>query len=123
MKILRKILLVTIVLSLSYFTAIFFGRIYSYFFPFIQQGFFAVSKESVEVTAGFVFSYIFFLVLFFTIFGDSRKYWWMGILLIPAAFFEVYFDFSRIYFPIALALAGWGLGIGLLKLKQKLAAR
>ena len=59
---------------------------------------------------GLPLSFLFFLTLFFTAFGTKNKYWWIGILLIPAAIAEVYLDREHIYIPIALALLGWVIG-------------
>ncbi|MBI5729244.1 MAG: hypothetical protein HY983_03345 [Candidatus Magasanikbacteria bacterium] len=71
-------------------------------------------------TDGIILSFIFFLTLLFTAFGDQKKYWWIGILLIPAALFEVYFDLAHIYFPIALGLLGWLVGKGIEMVVPKL---
>lgn len=56
---------------------------------------------------GFPLIYIFILTLLFSAFGDSKKYWWIGVLLIPAVVFELYFDWQHIYIPIVLGLVGW----------------
>lgn len=68
---------------------------------------------------GFPLAYIFFLTLLFTAFGDRHKHWWIGILLIPALWFELYFDLSHLYVPITLGLVGWLLGFGISKLLPK----
>jgi len=62
--------------------------------------------------------YIFSLTLLYTAFGGVRKYWWIGILLIPAAAFELYFDLEHIYLPILLGIVGWALGYLVLKLRK-----
>ncbi|MBI5734180.1 MAG: hypothetical protein HY973_04555 [Candidatus Kerfeldbacteria bacterium] len=64
-------------------------------------------------------AFIFFLPLLFTAFGGLKKYWWIGILLLPAAAFEVYFDWAHIYFPIAIGLIGWLLGLGISRLLSR----
>ena len=69
-------------------------------------------------TIGFIFSYIFFVLLVFTAFGDSKKYWWIGILLIPAVIFELYFDSERIYIPIVAGLLGWLIGFAIYKVSS-----
>lgn len=66
--------------------------------------------------AGLPFAYIFFLFLLFTTFGKKGKYWWAGILVLPAIAFEVYFDLVHLYFPIALGIIGWMIGIGIAKI-------
>lgn len=111
MEILKKIIIFFGVLVLSYFSAIKVGEFYAYFFDlptgfssFIVPGFFG------DFFDGIFPAYIFFLTLLFTAFGGKQKYWWIGILLIPAAAVELYLDASHIYFPIALGIAGWLLG-------------
>ena len=59
---------------------------------------------------GLPLTYIFFLPLLFTAFGDKYKYWWIGILLIPALWFEISFDLPHLYFSLLLCLLGWGIG-------------
>ena len=65
---------------------------------------------------GFPLAYLFFLFLFFTVFGDKHKYWWVGIAGAPAIFFLLYFDFSHVYFHLAIAILGWLIGSGISKL-------
>ncbi|MDP3784697.1 MAG: hypothetical protein Q8R12_01310 [bacterium] len=112
-NLIKNLAILFVVLVLAYFFANQVGSLYAYFFP--QQGgggggLFAISDAFAVGLMGIPLSYIFFLALFFTAFGGSKKYWWMGILLIPAVVFEVYFDLEHIYFPIILGLAGWLLG-------------
>ncbi|MDP3793114.1 MAG: hypothetical protein Q8Q89_05330 [bacterium] len=109
----KNIAILFAVLVLAYFVAVYFGNFYVYFFPQSPSGgsFFSAPKAVENFLLGFPLSYIFFLFLLFTAFGGAKKYWWIGILLIPAIIFEVYFDLSHIYFPILLALAGWLLGL------------
>ncbi|MDP3935309.1 MAG: hypothetical protein Q8Q46_03790 [Candidatus Giovannonibacteria bacterium] len=105
LKNLIKNLAILIVASLiSYYFSYYFGQLYNYF---IYSG-----STFVDLTGviGLPLSYIFFLTLLFTAFGGSKKYWWIGILFIPAVIFEVYFDLAHIYFPIILGLLGWLLG-------------
>ncbi|MBI5734175.1 MAG: hypothetical protein HY973_04530 [Candidatus Kerfeldbacteria bacterium] len=80
--------------------------------------FFGPSTSFIDFTSlvGLPLSYIFFLTLILTAFGGTKKYWWIGILLIPAAAFEVYFDWGHIYFPITVGLIGWLIGLGIYKL-------
>ena len=65
---------------------------------------------------GLPLAYVFFLPLLFTAFGGQKKYWWIGILLLPAAAFEIYFDWAHIYFPIIIGLIGWFIGFGISRL-------
>src|SRR3989339_453237 len=94
----KKFLLVLGWLVSSILFAVFFGRLY-YYLGFSKGG-------------GLFSSYIFFLTLLFTAFGGTKKYWWIGIALIPAVLFEVAFDLQHIYFPVAVGLVGWLLGKG-----------
>jgi len=112
MKIIREIIILIVVLISSYFLSGFTGQWYEKLFP----GPTSIFLGDFTSLIGFPLTYIFFLTLLFTAFGGEKKYWWIGILLIPAVIFEVYFDFSHIYFPVALGLAGWLLGFLLMKL-------
>lgn len=66
---------------------------------------------SLTSLSGAPLAYVFFLTLLFAAFGGTRKYWILGVLLIPAVVFEAYLDLSHIYFPIALGVLGWPLGL------------
>ncbi len=79
---------------------------------------FLISESASNFITGLFPAYIFFLPLLFTAFGGVKKYWWLGILLLPAVGIEIYFDFSHIYFPIILGVAGWAIGFGIAKLLQ-----
>lgn len=98
-----------------------FGKIYHLSLN-IKQGFssFIVSESVNYYVIGFFLAYLLFLTLLFTAFGDSKKYWWIGVLLIPAALFEIYFDLEHIYIPIIIGLIGWVIGFGISKLTKKL---
>lgn len=92
-----------------------FGRFYQLFFP--QPGsIFVVSQEFIDLFIGLPLSYIFFSPLLFTAFGAGKKYWWLGILLLPAALIELYFDLDHIYFPILIGVVGWVIGFGIGKI-------
>ncbi len=116
MDIVKKIVILILVLVLSYYFSVFFGGVYEKLFPTPNS---IVGAVDLRGLAGLPFSYIFFLTLLLTAFGGEKKYWWMGILLIPAVIFELYFDFLHIYFPIALGLAGSLLGYLLAKILNK----
>ena len=105
MDIVRKVLVMVVIFVISYLSSSSFGQLYQYLIGSLQGSF--VDLRSVF---GLPLAYIFFLTILFTAFGGERKYWWMGVLLIPAAIFEIYFDLSHLYFPVALGLAGWLLG-------------
>jgi|GEM_PF-2367212 hypothetical protein len=93
-----------------------FYSLYPFLFTSARVGgLFMVWEEIAMITFGAILAYIFFLPLLFTAVGGLKKYRWIGILLIPAAAFEVYFDWSHIYFPIIVGLVGWGVGWGVAK--------
>ena len=114
MEIFKKGILFILVVVISGFFSIFAINLYNNFFnsgsTFVQ----------LDALAGFPLSYIFFLTLLFTAFGGDKKYWWMGILLIPAVIFELYFDLSHIYFPIILGLTGWLIGFLFAKILNRM---
>lgn len=114
MKILNKIVVLFATLVVAYFTSPMVGDLYKLFFPGS-----ASSYVNMSSLIGLPISYIFFLILLFSLFGDEKKYWWIGILLIPALAFELYFDLEHIYFPIILGIVGWLLAQAILKLKPK----
>ena len=109
------ILILTIILSLLLYYPFYY--LYPLLFVSARTGSLFMTWEGIAmIIMGAMLAYIFFLALLFTTFGGPKKYWWIGILLIPAAAFEVYFDWSHIYFPIAIGLIGWLLGFGISKL-------
>lgn len=111
-NILKNLGLLIIVLAISYFLSKYTGDLYSKLFK--QSG----TWIDLRGLVGLPLVYIFFLILLFTAFGGAKKYWWIGVLLIPALAFELYFDLAHIYFPVALALLGWGIGFGVSKLMK-----
>jgi chromate transport protein ChrA len=117
MSVIKKICTFILVLVLSILFANYFGKIYDSSFA-VAHGFssFIVSSKTEEFLDGLPLAYVLLTTLLYSIFRNPSKYWWMGILLIPAAAFEVYFDWQHIYIPIALGLIGWLLGIGISKL-------
>ncbi len=111
-----------LVLILTYFLSLYFGNFYIYFFPQTTAwgvGDVGISDSTGKELIGLPLCYTFFLFLLFTAFGGTKKYWWIGIAIIPAAIFEIYFDLSHIYFPILLGLAGLALGLGISKILRK----
>ena len=111
MNLYKNVLILIVVLALTYFSAGPVGKFYADFLN-LPTGFgsFIAPSYAYDFFDGFSLVYTFFLALLFTAFGGSKKYWWIGVLLIPAVIFEIYFDFSHIYFPVILGLAGWLLG-------------
>ena|SRR3989344_2816330 len=112
-NVLKYIGLVIATLVFSFLTSTLFGELYNRVFK--QSG----TYIDLRSLSGLPFAYIFFLTLIFTAFGGAKKYWWIGILLIPAVAFELYFDLAHFYFPLALALLGWVLGLSISKLMKK----
>lgn len=122
MRIIKNVGIWILTLILTYFFAIYFGNVYVHFFPQATGG--SIGDIGISASAGMELIglplvYAFFLTLLFTAFGGVKKYWWIGIFLIPAILFEVAFDFSHVYFPILLGLGGWTLGWGISKILPK----
>lgn len=59
---------------------------------------------------GFPVTYFFLTFLSFSLFGDKNKYWWIGIILVPALLFEVRLAPVLIIFSFIFALIAWLLG-------------
>jgi len=109
-KIIKNILLLLIVLVLTYFfSGYFYNQIYSLVYG-SASSLFIIYAGIAKLLAVFVLSYIFFVLLVFAGFGDKKKYWWIGILVIPVVIFELYFDWAHIYIPIVVGIVGWGVG-------------
>ncbi len=119
-NLIKNIVILIVVVICSLFLATQFSNIYERFFPQrVGGGLLTIPDSGVDYFLGLPLAYIFFLALLFTAFGGGKKYWWIGVLLIPAIIFEVYFDLAHIYFPIALGLIGWLLGFLVLKFFPK----
>jgi len=114
MKIFKNIFLFILVIVVSILLAIPTNKFYQTFTK-IPVGFggFLIPSFWYNFMDGINLSYIFSLTFLFTAFGGVKKYWWIGIGLIPTALFEAYFDLEHIYFPIAVGLVGWAIGSGL----------
>ncbi len=116
----KNFLLLFLVLALSAIVASYVGKFYSsIFYKVTGLGGFFVPPFWYDFVDGFPLVHTFSLTLLFTAFGDRHKYWWIGVLLIPALWFEISFDLAHIYFPVALGLAGWVFGFGISKLLAK----
>ena len=107
---LKNLGLIIIAVAISYVSSEYFGQLYMKVTN--DPGTFVDTRSLI----GLPLSYIFFLTVLLTVFGGNKKYVWLGILLIPAAAFELYFDLDHIYFPLLLGLAGWSIGIGFARL-------
>ena len=114
MSMLRNIFLLAGSIILSYLFSTVFGGIMNQITGY--SGTFLDFRSVV----GFPLAYIVFICLVFTLLGGKGKYYWMGVLLIPALIIELYFDTEIIYIPIILGILGWLLGWGILKVKQSL---
>lgn len=116
MKILKNIIYLVVPLLLARISYGFFGDIFFSVFPNERGGSWVDTMDLGNLVIGFPTSYLFFLFLLFTAFGDQHKKWWIGIASIPALAFLLYFDFSHIYFHLLFPLAGWLIGWGIGKL-------
>lgn len=119
MKILKNVLILFFVLAPSFFLGSVLGKVYAFFIPTRDFSVASIPSEITQNIIGWPLSYIFFLTLLFTAFGGAKKYWWIGIGLIPAVLFEVAFDLRHLYFPIAIGLVAWLVGRGVALLLQK----
>ncbi|MFA6272924.1 MAG: hypothetical protein WC673_00295 [Candidatus Paceibacterota bacterium] len=110
MKILKNVFLLVVVVGLSYLLSYPIGSLYG--------SLFTGTGSFVDMTSllGIPLAYIFLLTSVFTVWGGTKKYWWIGIGLIPVAIVELYLDPNRIYFPILLGFLGWLVGFGIRKL-------
>ena len=116
----KNIGILILALILTFLTAYFFGLIFHKVYP-IPPGFdsFIAPSSLSRFFDGFISAYAFFIFILFIIFGDVKKYWWIGIALLPAVLFEVVFDLRHIYFPIVIGLTGWLLAQGVLAVKVR----
>lgn len=120
-NILKNLGLLVCTLILSWLLGNLFSRGFIYIVGGSSESLLSFYTQTAYYLVGIVLAYIFFLTLLFTAFGGVKKYWWVGVLLIPAMAFELYFDLAHIYFPVVLALLGWAIGLGISKLmKNKL---
>ena len=110
MKILKNVFVVFVAVFAGFLLAQAVGEIYADMFN--DHGF-GVAAAGL---AGIPIVYILLITLLFIAFGVAKKYWWMGISLIPAAFVVFYLDWYHWYFWIAVGLLGWLAGFGLSKL-------
>jgi len=115
MKVIKNIIILICVIILTYFFGFIFGKIYMLFISAGRGGIFSIPSNVSQYIIGWPLTYIFLIFLLFTAFGGQNKYWWIGISLIPAALFEIYFDMAHIYFPLIIGLAGWAIGWLILK--------
>ena len=121
MKILKNIGLLILSLAVPYFFSENFLSLYQYFWPpQSTDGFFAAYSALADVMIGFFIGFIFSPIVLFTALGDNQKYWWTGILLLPAVWFVVKFDLAHWWFYVLLAFAGWLIGFGINRLWSNL---
>ncbi len=114
--------LVLLSIILSYYSGYFIGRLYIYLFPGVGGGLYSVPTDAAAFFVGWPLQFIFLITLLFTIFGGSKKKWWIGILLAPITTFWIIADPISIFSPVAVGLVGWGLGVGVervIKLMKK----
>jgi len=71
---------------------------------------FTFSGVGAQQMIGIVPAFVLFMFFLFTAFGGKKKYWWVGILLLPVVWFVWKFDLAHWYFYVGLALAGWIVG-------------
>lgn len=96
--------------------AILFTYLFSYYFGLLFS-FAGGSRGSfVDMTyiVGMPEAYLAAVMFLFTAFGRGSKRVWLFVLLIPVVLIQA-FDPFHIYFPIAVSLISWGLGVGVKK--------
>lgn len=113
-----NIVCVVVALLLGYYLAAPLQNFYCANIGTCTGGFFGFD---LGVLIWMVLTYGFFVTAFLTALGGRRKYWWIGISLIPAILFEVVLDPLHIYFPIILGVIAWGLGTMAHRVLTKLA--
>lgn len=95
---------------IAVFTAVYFGLLYSYLFPYAIGGGFIGAPGTWEWIIGFPLSVIFILTFLTHSYSGKHVWLWNVIGAVPAILFEVTIDPLHIYFPIILGLIAWGLG-------------
>lgn len=121
-KVFYSILLLAVIFSCSYFLAETFGKFFSLFFSDAIGGEIIGTKNS-QFFIGLPLSYIFFLILLLGGFGNSWKYWLIGVLLLPVLWFELKFDLKHIYFPISIGVGAWILAWGIRRILKEYAPK
>lgn len=104
-KALFKILLLVFVLGLVYVTSWYFGAIFS-FLEFERL----TSIESAVQLAGVGLAYVFWIAMLGGFLRTRVDFCLMVAFLLPALWWEMQLDASRIYFPIALGIIGFVIG-------------
>ena len=121
-KVFYSMLQLAVIFSCSYLFAETFGKFFSLFFSDTIGGEIIGTKNS-QFFIGLPLSYIFFLMLLLVGFGNNRKYWLVGVLLLPALWFELKFDLRHIYFPISIGVGAWILALGIRLLLKRYAPK
>lgn len=114
----KNISLIVITLLLSYFTAQYFGRLYDYFVPQYNNSFLGTDRYFSIFVVGIPFSYIFFTIFLFKIFGTSSKNKIIFVMLLPITIFWMYADLYHIYLPMLLGLTGYVFAYAINKLRN-----
>ena len=115
----KNVALAVVAAVFAYFMASFFGFIYDFVLG-IPRTFgiasFVSGPDIEKFFAGIIPAYILFITFLFMSFGFGKKHWWIGVLLLPAVAFVIYFDLSHFWFYILVGLAGWLAGLGIAKI-------
>src|SRR3989344_1718815 len=69
---------------------------------------------------GFPAAYVFLIILLFSSWGDQYKYWWGGIVILPAFLFGFGLAPILIFILLVIGLIAWGLGTMTHKTLQRL---
>src|SRR3990167_2133336 len=110
MPIVVRMLLVVFSYLATIFSAVYFGALYNFLTPGFSGGTFIGAQSAWDWLIGYPLGLIFLLTFLLHAQGHKHVWWWVAIATSPAILFELWLDPLHIYFPIALALMGWGLG-------------
>ncbi len=105
----KKIGLFIAAIVISLLFASIFGRMYFLLFPSIPGTY--LSSAGLRFLVGWLSAYIFWGALLFTGFAGNKKYWWLLVLVLPVLALVVFLDWQHAYFPLILALVGYGIGL------------
>ena len=103
-------LAIVLAYAIGYFTAPFFGLLYSALSPELVGGGSNLSNSFTQWLAGLPLAIIFFLSLFQATLSRENNSMWIGISAVPVLLIEFVIDPLHIYFPIILGVIAWILG-------------
>lgn len=115
---LKNIVLLGVAIFLAYILGKFFSNFYDIDWR-TDGGLYTLEQRIVSPFLGSLLAYALFLSILFMVFGDDKKYVWLGALVLPAVIFIIYLDLLHLYLLLIFGLLGWGIGFGVSKLMKK----